>query len=140
MNSKRRLSSRRRRSQAGTALVESALVGPLFLLLLAGIVHFGVAIYSYNILTSAVRDGVRFAVVNGSTSPSPATSTSMQTYVRSRAIGLVQSNVAVTTSWTPDNKPGSVVKVQAKYTPPGLWKFLPGTTYLASVSQMVIYR
>ncbi len=132
--------SRRWGPRNGTAILESALLGPLFLLLIAALVHFAFATMSYNILSSAVRDGARYASVHGSSSTNPATQGSMQTYVQGRAIGLIQSQITVTTTWTPNNHPGSVVKIQGKYTVPSLWDLIPGTVYVASVSQMAICR
>jgi Flp pilus assembly protein TadG len=56
----RRLS---RRDRKGAAAVEFALVVPLLLLLLWGIVDIGRAFYTLNNLASAVREGARTAAV-----------------------------------------------------------------------------
>ncbi len=48
------------RSEKGAELIEFALVLPLLLLLCLGVIEFGRAYYTYNILTKAVRDGARF--------------------------------------------------------------------------------
>ena len=67
----RRKGLRRRRSddpRAGQALVEFALVAPILLLLLLGIVDFARAWNVYEVLTDAAREGAREAVVdNGRT-------------------------------------------------------------------------
>lgn len=47
----------------GSALVEFALVIPLLLLLFAGIVDFAFLFQRYQILTNAVREGARIAVL-----------------------------------------------------------------------------
>jgi Flp pilus assembly protein TadG len=52
-----------RRSRKGAAVVEFALVVPLVLLLLWGIVDIGRAFYTLNNLASAVREGARSAAV-----------------------------------------------------------------------------
>jgi Flp pilus assembly protein TadG len=52
--------SRRR----GQALVEFALIIPLFLLLLVGIFDLGRAVFAFNTLTNAAREGARIAIVN----------------------------------------------------------------------------
>lgn len=52
--------SRRR----GQSLVEFALIIPLFLLLLVSIFDLGRAVFAYNTLTNAAREGVRMAIVN----------------------------------------------------------------------------
>jgi len=53
--------SRWDRQQRGANLVEMALVLPLLLMLLMGVVDVGRAFYSYVTLTNAVREGARFA-------------------------------------------------------------------------------
>jgi Flp pilus assembly protein TadG len=58
------LLDRRRRRSRGQGLVEFALVLPLFLLLVFGIMDLGLAVFSYNSVTNAAREGVRLAIVN----------------------------------------------------------------------------
>jgi Flp pilus assembly protein TadG len=53
----------RRRRQAGTSVVEMAIVLPLLLLLVFAIAEFGVAFAQWQTLTNAVREGTRTAVV-----------------------------------------------------------------------------
>jgi Flp pilus assembly protein TadG len=48
----------------GQALVEFAFAIPVFLMLLMGIVDLGTAVFTYNSLTNAAREGVRLAIVN----------------------------------------------------------------------------
>ena len=48
----------------GQGLVEFALVLPLFLLLVFGILDLGLAVFSYNSITNAAREGARLAIVN----------------------------------------------------------------------------
>lgn len=50
--------------QRGQALVEFSLVIPIFLLLLVGLFDLGRAVFSYNTLTNAAREGARMAIVN----------------------------------------------------------------------------
>jgi hypothetical protein len=57
---RRRSGSRRR----GQALVEFALVIPIFLLVLVAIFDLGRAVFAYNTLTNAAREGARTAIVN----------------------------------------------------------------------------
>ena len=54
----------RRRSQRGQGLVEFALVFPVFILLLFGILDLGRAVYAYNTIGDAAREGARVAIVN----------------------------------------------------------------------------
>ena len=53
-----------RRKSRGQTLAEFALVFPLLILLLMGIFDFGRAIFLYNSLTNAAREGARLALVN----------------------------------------------------------------------------
>ena len=56
-----------RRRTRGQALVEFALVIPLLLLLIFGIVDAGRLIYAYNTVSNSARNGARVAIVNQST-------------------------------------------------------------------------
>jgi Flp pilus assembly protein TadG len=58
------MSQRNTGRHRGQALVEVALVIPIFLLLLVAVVDLGRAVFSYNSLTNAAREGARIAVVN----------------------------------------------------------------------------
>jgi len=51
----------------GQALVEFALVIPLFLLLVFSLFDLGTAVFTYNSLTNAAREGARLAIVNQDT-------------------------------------------------------------------------
>ena len=73
----------------GAAAVEFALVLPLLLLILFGIIDFGRWYNAQITLTQAAREGVRYAAI-GITSPSPATRTT------NAALPLTGVTVAVT--------------------------------------------
>ncbi len=60
----------RRRNQEGQALIEFALVLPLLLVLVMGIIQFGIVFNNYITLTDAVRVGSRQAAVSR-THPDP---------------------------------------------------------------------
>lgn len=60
-----RTARRPTRGEEGAAAVEAAIVLPLILLLLFGIVDFGRALQQQALLTSAVREGARVAALNG---------------------------------------------------------------------------
>lgn len=55
--------ARARRRQAGTSVVEMAIVLPLLLLVVFAIGDFGIAYTRWNSLTNAVREGARAGVV-----------------------------------------------------------------------------
>ncbi len=56
-------SARKRRSKAGTTIVEATIVLPLMLMLTFGIAEFGISFTRWNSLTNAVREGARAGVV-----------------------------------------------------------------------------
>jgi len=53
-----------RRGKRGQALVEFALVFPIFLLAMFGLFDIGRAVFAYNEITNAAREGTRMAIVN----------------------------------------------------------------------------
>jgi TadE-like protein len=55
---------RRHERSRGQALVEFSLVIPIFLLVLMGLFDLGRAVFAYNTLTNAAREGARMAIVN----------------------------------------------------------------------------
>ena len=55
---------RARRRPSGQSLAEFALVLPVLLLLFMGILDFGRAVYAYNTLSNAAREGARVAIVD----------------------------------------------------------------------------
>jgi Flp pilus assembly protein TadG len=58
---------RRLKSERGTALLETAMVLPLLLLVSVGIFEFGRAFQTWQVLTNAAREGARIAILPGQT-------------------------------------------------------------------------
>ncbi len=56
--------ARRHRGQAGQQLVEFALIVPVLLMVLLGVLDLGRSFYTYISLTNAAREAARFAAVN----------------------------------------------------------------------------
>ena len=54
----------REKKEDGQAMVEFALILPIFLLILCGIIDFGWLFYNQISLNNACREGARYAVVN----------------------------------------------------------------------------
>jgi len=65
MATMRPLWKRLRRNQRGAALIEMAFTLPLLLLISIGIIEFGRAFQTWQILTNAAREGARVAVLPG---------------------------------------------------------------------------
>lgn len=58
--------TRRLKSQRGAELIEFALIFPLLLLVVLGIIDFGFLFQRYEVLTNATREGARMAVLSTS--------------------------------------------------------------------------
>jgi Flp pilus assembly protein TadG len=99
-----------RHSEEGQALVEFALVLPLLVVLLFGVIQFGIALNNYVTLTDAVRAGAREASVSRF---SPTPGVEAEDAVRDAAVNLDQGALAVTvtSSWVR----GDDVRVSATY-------------------------
>src|SRR6478752_8302194 len=113
-----RLPAKRRTStfvsdERGQAMVEFALVLPILMALLLGIIQFGIVFNNYITLTDATRAGARKAAVSRFVGDSGA---SAKAAVENSAQGLDQKKLAPTISVTasPDwNTPGNDVTVTA---------------------------
>jgi hypothetical protein len=65
---------RRGSSRRGQALAEFALVLPLFIVVLGGIIIFGIGVFYQQQLTNAAREAARYAAIHSATSQCPASS------------------------------------------------------------------
>jgi Flp pilus assembly protein TadG len=86
---------RRTERERGQALVELALVLPIFLLLLLGIVQFGSVFRDYIALTDATRVGARQASVARSTLPATDRVDSVTARVHKAAVSLDPAKMTV---------------------------------------------
>ena len=93
----------------GQALIEFALILPLFLLLLFGMIDFGRAYSASVTLTNAAREGARFGVI------SPNNFTGITNRVQTTAGPYNDSNLTVTPSCSPSCSSGNDVIVQTTY-------------------------
>lgn len=96
-----------RRDERGQALVEFALILPVFLLIVLGILEVARAVWQENTLAYAAREGTRYAIVHGAGSESPSgpgastytapdQDTAVGDVVRRAAIGVPSITVSVT--------------------------------------------
>jgi len=58
------LSKKLRRSKRGQSLVEIALILPILLIILFGILEFGRVFHSYLVITHAAREGARYGIIS----------------------------------------------------------------------------
>ncbi len=63
---------RRRSPGRGQALVEFALVAPIFIFILLSLIEFGRAVYTMQMLNNAAREGARYAIVHGAEAGCPS--------------------------------------------------------------------
>ena len=76
------------KSERGNALVEFAIVLPIFLFIVWAVVDFGRAFYTANSLAAAVREGARFAAVKDW----PPTATAAQAQINSDSVKMRVKN------------------------------------------------
>jgi Flp pilus assembly protein TadG len=133
------------RRSTGQALVEFAIVAPVFFLLLFAIIEAGRFILYYETLNNATREGARYAIVNGANSltcptgpPAPKsvacdpTGAHVVQRVKDAAFNVMGTGVTVTPGWfqsdavTPgDSGRGMTITVVATYTYHALVPLVP---------------
>ncbi len=119
----------------GVVAVELVLVILAFFALVIGLVDVSRAVFSYNALSAVARDATRHAIVRGDRASSPATAADIETYVKNKLVAF--DDVTVSTTWTPDNRPGSKVSVTVTSTYNPVVALFP-STQLSATSQMAI--
>ena len=117
-----------RHQERGAVIAEFAIVSTIVITLIFGIVEFGRALYTYHMVSNAARIGTRYAIVRGTNCTqtragcTPATSSDIQTYVRSVSPVVDTNSLSVSTTWSssPDcivaGGAGCIVTVTASYT------------------------
>ena len=142
---------RMRRAEGGQSLVEFAIVIPVFLLLLSGMIDFGSGLYANQTIINAAREGARVGVTSLSSAndnPAPVTAR-----VKAMATSLDLTKLTVTVTCVlpagtacPNNVSGypnwasaDSVVVQVDYSYKMIWPIALGTTFpLSTTVQMRI--
>ena len=135
-------------------MVEFALVFPIFMLVLAGILDFGFMLFQRMSVINAARDGARAAVMVPNISASPIDNAAWgaaESTAAQGGVGIGNSNVVITCLQTSVSitSPGTIscdsaksqdsVKVTINYTYHTFFPLLFGATFnLSSTVQMVI--
>jgi Flp pilus assembly protein TadG len=137
---RQRLRDALRRSQPGQVMAEFALVLTPCLALFFGIINFALALYCYDFVCYSAQQAVRYATVHGSTATTIVSSTDVTNYVKTLVVGVLNTNsMTVTTTWSPNNKPGSIVTVAVSYNFPPLTNIVSSVTIpLSRTAAMVI--
>ncbi|GAC1613888.1 MAG: hypothetical protein NVS9B1_22860 [Candidatus Dormibacteraceae bacterium] len=119
-------------SERSQSMTEFALVAPLLLLMLFGILDFGRVIYIYGTLTQAANEGVRVAV--RASSPLPGDS-DVQGAAQQQAQSLILANPCANGPLPPSSGPG------AQNPPPGSgWIFITQPNPPATVETNPTYN
>jgi hypothetical protein len=123
----------------GQSLVEFALVLPILLILLLGVLDFGRAIFAYNSVSNGARSGARVAIVNQDVDDITAA-------VEAEAFGLDGVDVTFDPNVEDSDDCPSIgcvigVEVSTEYIPATpIFSQLVGSVTLSSESQMPIER
>ena len=134
---------------SGQAMVEFALVAPIFFLLLFGIIEGGRFIFYYETLSNATREGTRYAIVHGEKSTCPSgpgadcdpAGDNVVDRVEAAAFGALGTSLDVDPEWPAGNQWGKTVTVTARYTYNTLVPLvpLPAITIEAESSGVINY-
>ena len=79
--------------RAGAAMVEMAVLLPIFVTVILGIIEFGRAMMVGQLVTNAARDGARMAISNNTTNQQ--VQTTISNFIQS-SVGAAQANITVT--------------------------------------------
>ena len=133
------------RRRTGQSLVEFAVVLPIFLLILAGIIDFGLGLYSQMTVINAAREGARLGVVD------PGNVAAVDARVQAMAAGLDKTQLTVSVTCerpsgssfvgcsSPQWQSGDAVVVKVDYGYKMLWPLAFGNQIdLSSTVQMRI--
>lgn len=127
------LSQMCRRNRRGAAVVEFAVVAPVFIMLVFGMIEYGRMVMVQQLLTNASREGARVGVLDG------ATTASVQTAVTTYLTNASVSGATVTVNPNPPSSAGygapvtvtvSIPFSQVSWIPTPM--FLSGQTLTAS--------
>jgi len=99
-------------SEHGQSVVEFALVGPIFIMLLLGVVQFGITLNHYLAVTDAARAGARTAAVDRLSGNAVADATAA---IRKATVDLDQSKLGINIASPDWSQAGSDVTVTVTY-------------------------
>src|SRR5579864_2479994 len=92
----------RKRSMRGATMVEFAMTATVCLGLLFAVMELSSAVYSYHMVCTAAREGVRYAIVHSPTSANPASTDQIEDYAKGYASGLDRGQLTVTATFPAD--------------------------------------
>lgn len=121
------------REQSGSVMVEFALISTVLILLLAGIIQFGLIFYTQLNLENVVREGARFASLPANANNEAATKNFIS---RISKVPLTADDIAIIPGW---RQPGDSIEVtiQYQYNVPVTLGVFPETVELSASSVMM---
>lgn len=142
----RKLTSIFRRSESGVAAVEFALILPVLMMIVYGIINYGILLYDQAVITNAAREGARWGSINTSAAIScsgSATGTAdpcqvANSYTQANLITFGSSANSTTTA-TGSGTSGTTVTVTVNYTFTQIG-WVIGTTTNALSATSVMYH
>lgn len=99
----------------GQSAVEFALVGPLFFVMLFGVIELAHGAFVIHQVTNTAREGARWAMVRGENTTPAITNADVTDYVLDVAYGLDANALSVDPAWPSGNAVGSPVRVTITY-------------------------
>jgi Flp pilus assembly protein TadG len=142
--------------QRGVTLVEQALILPVLLALMFGVIDMSRALYTYHYVSYIAREATRWASVrSGNLNGGPVDQTAVDAFVRNvDGMGLDKNQFTtsldflrppngtplcpVAGSDTANEKPGCIVQVTVTYNYQFIMPFMPNGITMSSASQMII--
>ena len=120
----------RQQNERGAAAVEFALLLPVLLTILYGIIEFGMIMYGREVVTNASREGARAGIIQVSPKPTSGQITAIATNYLT-GTGINPSQVTVTVTGAGGASP-TMLTVTATYNYPWLVPYIPAVLGLPS--------
>jgi Flp pilus assembly protein TadG len=130
-----------RRRSRGQALVEFALVMPIFIVVMGGVIQYGILLWSQNTLTQIVNDAGRWSAAQASCSTGNDLAQAHSLASASTLIGYSGSFASENASYTdPVNCPplnnavSNYITIALTYQVPVFFPFIPGGGLISSTA------
>jgi Flp pilus assembly protein TadG len=102
------------KNEQGQTMTEFALVLPILVLFLFGIIQFGIAFNNYVTITDAARAGARKAAVSRQSS-NPVADCQNAVLAATDNLNMTQPGAGITCTFDPSMQQGTTVQVQVQY-------------------------
>jgi Flp pilus assembly protein TadG len=126
------------RSEEGSAAVELAILGPIFALILAGLIEVGGLVQSVQVVRNAAREGARYAAIEDS-DPQGKALNYLSTAFGSRTDVILPSLTAITMAGSGLGNPVTVtVPLTLKVSAPVIQNIMGATVPISASATMLI--